>query len=208
MAFGTITLNATIKAMIKRDLTIKSIHTTGGFTDLYDFNYEGGGLSTSGATVQLGFNARADNVAGGIFETEVIIDSQRNNWRDILKRNDSYSGTLEGWSFEGYADGIPASLAGPFISPYDGNIVSIVVGPDEEAVWGKSTQGSGCLRKELQIPPLPPDGSKIYLTFWYDWVAVAQDGVPPGGMEIFLDGKSRLKLEPTDGRQHSDQMVQ
>jgi len=119
----------------------------------------------------------------------------------------SPSGTIEGWSYGGHADGIPDSLAGPFISTYDG-VVFAELGPNGEAVWKKSTKGDGWLCKELQIPPLPPDGSKIYLTFWYDWVASAEDGVPPGGMEIFLDGKSRFKLEPTGGRHHSDQMMQ
>lgn len=113
---------------------------------------------------------------------------------------------IDGWRFGGRANGIPASLAGPFLSTYDG-VVFAELGPNGEAVWKKSTEGDGWLCKELQIPPLPSDGGKsddgksdggkIYLTFWYDWVASAEDGVPPGEVEFFLAGKSRLKLAPS-----------
>jgi len=85
-AFGVITLTATVKAVVQRDLKIKSVRTTGGFMDLYDFNYERGGLNISGATVQLGFNARAGNDAGRIFEDEVVIDSNLNKWKDIFTK--------------------------------------------------------------------------------------------------------------------------
>jgi len=89
LAFGRITLNATIKATVTRDLKIKSVRTTGGFMDLYDFNYEQPAtfdLNRRGATVQLGWNARAGNDAGRIFEDDVVIDSDLNKWKNIFRK--------------------------------------------------------------------------------------------------------------------------
>jgi len=85
-AFGAVKWHASVRAVIRKDLKIKSVRTTGGFTDLYDFDYEAGGRNTEGATVQLGFNTRAGNSAGRIFEDEVVIDSNLNKWKDILTK--------------------------------------------------------------------------------------------------------------------------
>jgi len=85
-AFGDVEFSATVTALIDRNLKIKSVKTTGGFTDLYDFNYEAGGLNTQAATLQLGWKAILINRAGGIFETEVVIDSDLNKWGNILRK--------------------------------------------------------------------------------------------------------------------------
>ena len=51
-------------------MTLAYLGVSGTVTDLYDFNYEGGGLFQAGATLQVGWDTAKGRNAGRIFLVE------------------------------------------------------------------------------------------------------------------------------------------
>ncbi len=87
LAFGTATMTATVTAVVRRDLTVQRVVTTGALTDIYDFNFEGspGPLVQRAATVEIGWNATPANTAGRIFVPQVRLASNRVDMADALR---------------------------------------------------------------------------------------------------------------------------
>jgi hypothetical protein len=65
------------------NVTVDTVQTVGSIADLYDFDYEDGGLPQQAAIVEIGWHASPSNVGGGIFTDSVQINSYRNTCKHL-----------------------------------------------------------------------------------------------------------------------------